>query len=423
MTFIIGVMGMRGAEKPQSLEGRDSALPRYDAAGDMTYDVSNPTAHTYQWDAEGRVSKVDPGLNPPTWVFTYNALGHRVQFASPTMTELHVFDPAGNWLGLANANTYTLVRFGDRHLIVDTPTETYFHHVNLLGSTSIMTGHTGIALEDVLFYPWGDVWQSTGNGGYNFAKIPYYDLSTNTTLANARVLGVNFGRWFSPDPAGKGATKLDDPQTWNMYAYARNNPTTLTDPTGLNACGTDDDSNCRVDVTLTDRTKDKNGNYNDRWSKIKGNKDYNAVATVTVTDGTETREVGTFLARTVPSDSDEFATIANGTYQGTLGFHNGDQVIRLSGAIPTVGPNPSRADGKSIATGILIHTSGAILPDAPLGFTGIASTGPISAGCQLVCRPEYADFKSAVGITPPPTVPQYHFTVTVNTSWNDPTIE
>jgi uncharacterized protein RhaS with RHS repeats len=40
-------------------------------------------------------------------------------------------------------------------------------------------------------------------------------------------------RWLSPDPASKKAAKLIDPQTWNMYAYVRNSPTTLTDPSGL----------------------------------------------------------------------------------------------------------------------------------------------------------------------------------------------
>jgi RHS repeat-associated protein len=205
---------------------------QYDAAGNMTYDPSNTAAHIYQWDAEGRVSKVDPANNPPTWIFTYNALGHRVQFASPTMTEQHVFDPDGNWLGLANSSTFTLVRLGGRHLIVDTPTETYFHHVNVLGSTSMMTDHLGNPIEDLVFYPWGDAWQGAGNGGYGFATTQYYDVVTITALTPARVLGVNFGRWFSPDPIGKKAVGLDDPQTWNMYAYVRNNPTTDVDPTG-----------------------------------------------------------------------------------------------------------------------------------------------------------------------------------------------
>jgi RHS repeat-associated protein len=95
------------------------------------------------------------------------------------------------------------------------------------------TNHAGAAAEDMLFYPWGDVWQSWGSGGYNFAKLPYRDLSTNTDLTTARVFGPDFGRWFTPDPIGEQAVRLDDPQTWNMYAYVRNNPTTLTDPSGL----------------------------------------------------------------------------------------------------------------------------------------------------------------------------------------------
>jgi RHS repeat-associated protein len=48
-----------------------------------------------------------------------------------------------------------------------------------------------------------------------------------------RFYASNLGRWHSPDPIGEKAVRLDDPQTWNMYAYVRNNPTTLNDPTGL----------------------------------------------------------------------------------------------------------------------------------------------------------------------------------------------
>jgi RHS repeat-associated protein len=56
------------------------------------------------------------------------------------------------------------------------------------------------------------------------------------------------GRWMSPDPANAGADP-SYPQTWNMYAYAGNNPTTNTDPTGetYQVCQTDasgNQSNC-----------------------------------------------------------------------------------------------------------------------------------------------------------------------------------
>src|SRR5205823_5052966 len=46
------------------------------------------------------------------------------------------------------------------------------------------------------------------------------------------------GRWISPDPAGLAAVDITDPQTWNRYAYVRNTPTGLVDPTGL--CGQGD---------------------------------------------------------------------------------------------------------------------------------------------------------------------------------------
>ncbi len=40
------------------------------------------------------------------------------------------------------------------------------------------------------------------------------------------------GRWLSPDPLGG---QISNPQSLNRYSYALNNPTTLTDPLGLQA--------------------------------------------------------------------------------------------------------------------------------------------------------------------------------------------
>jgi RHS repeat-associated protein len=197
----------------------------YDAAGNQTKDSSNLSTHTYQWDAEGRVASVDGGS---TWSFTYNALGYRVQWAYTGGADQHLFDPAGNWLGVAGS--YSLVRFGSRHMLAYLSTDTVFNHVNQLAATTMGTNNSGTAVEDVLFYPWGDQWQSSASG-YSWA-MPYRDLKTTTDITTARFSSPNFGRWFSPDPIGVKAVKLDDPQTWNMYAYVRNNPTTLTDPNG-----------------------------------------------------------------------------------------------------------------------------------------------------------------------------------------------
>ena len=198
----------------------------YDAAGNLTKDSSNVTARTWQSDAEGRVASVDSGS---TWGFTYNALGYRVQWAYTGGADQHLFDPEGNWLGVAAS--YSLVRFGSRHMLAYLSSDTVFNHVNQLDATTMGTNHSGTAVEDVLFYPWGDQWQSSASG-YSWT-MPYRDLKTNTDFTTFRVYSPNLGRWLSPDPLGGDIT---NPQSLNRYPYVLNNPTTLTDPLGLQGC-------------------------------------------------------------------------------------------------------------------------------------------------------------------------------------------
>jgi RHS repeat-associated protein len=52
----------------------------------------------------------------------------------------------------------------------------------------------------------------------------------------AREYNSIHGRWPSPDPAGISSVRLRDPQTLNRYAYVRNSPLRLTDPSGMDPC-------------------------------------------------------------------------------------------------------------------------------------------------------------------------------------------
>ena len=55
------------------------------------------------------------------------------------------------------------------------------------------------------------------------------DLQTGYDYMHYRFYGSNMGRFLKPDSVVANAA---DPQSWNLYAYVRNNPANLNDPTG-----------------------------------------------------------------------------------------------------------------------------------------------------------------------------------------------
>jgi RHS repeat-associated protein len=111
-----------------------------------------------------------------------------------------------------------------------------FDHPDEIGSATTATDCTGNNVQERLYYPFGEFWTGANpdNLGMHqmFAKLPDYDPETDQyNTANRHY--TPSGRWLTPDPGGLKVVRLDDPQTWNMYAYARNKPTTVTDPSGL----------------------------------------------------------------------------------------------------------------------------------------------------------------------------------------------
>jgi RHS repeat-associated protein len=133
--------------------------------------------------------------------------------------EITTVAPGGRWIADYNENN---VR------------GTYFQHADGLGSVTEWSNQSGALTVNQLFYPFGQSWVGQPGAGdpTQFAGMEHrnphqFDVTPNRDYSSG------WGRWLTPDPGGKNVVHMDDPQTWNMYAYVRNNPTSLTDPSGL----------------------------------------------------------------------------------------------------------------------------------------------------------------------------------------------
>ena len=195
------------------------------------------------WDAEGRLISFDNGA---TLSIVYNALGERVMDIQPegSTTRLlgyplnlsgrwtGVYDdrPSMNWIGWDEYQAYV----AGQRLEMGGSTS-YLAHVDAVGSMVMETDQTGAVTYDIRYYPWGQLWLTSGSRPSQLFAGLEWQLNDPTIPSATREYNDGLGRWMTPDPGGRKVVKLDNPQTWNMYAYVTDNPTTLNDPGGLAA--------------------------------------------------------------------------------------------------------------------------------------------------------------------------------------------
>lgn len=89
---------------------------------------------------------------------------------------------------------------------------------------------SGSVLEQRAHYPYGETWYE--GGGTSKWKFTTYerDSESGNDYAIFRVYVSRFGRFCSGDPVHG---QVADAQSWNRYAYVRNDPVNLRDPLGL----------------------------------------------------------------------------------------------------------------------------------------------------------------------------------------------
>jgi RHS repeat-associated protein len=203
----------------------------YDAVGDTTGRPGPLAAQTLNWDAEAHLAKVTENGKDTSYI--YDADGNRLIQAEPSKTTLYL--PGEDLVRTNATNTVTATRY-----------YTWAGQTCGMYSNGSGAGRLTWLISD----PQGTQQIEIDNGNQAITQrrqAPYGEpRGTNPTWLNprgfvngtidntglthegAREYDPGLGRFISADPLFDSK----DPQSWQSYAYADNNPTSGSDPTG-----------------------------------------------------------------------------------------------------------------------------------------------------------------------------------------------
>ncbi len=207
----------------------------YDAAGNV---ISNGIMG-YTYDAENHLTKF---VDNTSDIYLYDGDGNRVKKNASSVT-LYWYGATGNILdetdGTGNLVSEYIFFNGKRIARRDAGVSERYYFSDNLGSASVITDNQGVIKEESDYYPFGGeiVIASADSNHYKFTGKER-DAESGLDYFGARYYASSMGRFMSPDPLYIEMHRLADPQQLNLYMYGRNNPLSITDPTGLDiTCG------------------------------------------------------------------------------------------------------------------------------------------------------------------------------------------
>jgi RHS repeat-associated protein len=203
----------------------------YDAPGNLIMQ----TGATYQYDDENRMTSLTGTGGAASYV--YDADGQRVQKTVQGVSTYYIYDLAGSVVAESNAATgwqKAYVYGGAGRLLAEydggSAGTTSFVTGDYLGSTRLITALNQSIKDSLDFLPYGEQISGDTSTTHKFTGKER-DSESNLDDFGARYYSSSMGTFMSVDPSGK-SVHLTDPQTWNRYVYARDNPIGYVDPNG-----------------------------------------------------------------------------------------------------------------------------------------------------------------------------------------------
>jgi RHS repeat-associated protein len=214
-----------GSARPHAPTSDGTCSYSYDANGNMTTRVCGSTTRTFTWDAKNRLTQVaDNGATLAT--FAYDYAGARVKKVEGSNTTYYPFAH----YKVPNGSPTKYYFANGRRVAERDSTGLYYYHPDHLGSSNVVSDSAGTEVKATLFYPYGSTRTETGTKEI-IHKYTGKELDSSTGLYDygARYYDPSFMHFITADSV---VPNYKDPQSLNHYAYVRNNPIRLIDPTG-----------------------------------------------------------------------------------------------------------------------------------------------------------------------------------------------
>jgi RHS repeat-associated protein len=209
----------------------------YDADGNLVRRIIGTTTDSLLWDDFGQLKEVRrSGTTIAT--FAYDGFGRRTRKTAGGTTTQYIWD--GDQLR-AEANgadtttqTYSYYPGLDQLHAVTKNGVTYYASIEPATGDVIglINGSTNAVVATYNYTPWGEIESSTQTvSGLNSLRWKglLYDSETGLYYMRARYYDPKTRRFISEDPVGLAGGI-------NPYAFADNDPTNKSDPSGLDAC-------------------------------------------------------------------------------------------------------------------------------------------------------------------------------------------
>lgn len=211
-----------------------SELIGYDAVGQLLSRNLSDVVTNYTFDARERLTAVS-GTNSAT--FIYGPLGERIQKTANGVVTRYVVDTnAGLPRVLAELDSnntitaYYIYGIGLLARVPATNSDIRYYHEDHQSNVVALSKSDGTVSDTYFYHPFGKVLAKTGSSTnpYQYAGLLGVEQDeTGLLYMRARYYDPALGRFVSKDPLGVSGGD------YNLYAFARNSPYALSDPSGM----------------------------------------------------------------------------------------------------------------------------------------------------------------------------------------------